>query len=72
MTELGLVWSSQLGKFDAMTVNERLYAAGLAEEFQRTRLEGDLEEINAVLAKVGLWQDANGMNWSINDNAPNQ
>ena len=72
MTGLGSVWSGQLGKYDAMTVNERLYTAGLAEEFQRTKLEGDLEEINAVLAKVGLWQDENGMNWPINDNAPNQ
>ena len=58
--------------YEAMTVNERLFAACLIEEFDRTKLSGDLDEINAVLSRVGLWQDANGMNWSKEDNAPNQ
>ena len=49
-----------------MTVNERLFALGLLDSYEEAKTRGDLEEINAVLAKVDLSQDGNGMNWSIN------
>ena len=53
-----------------MTVNERLFAAGLLAAFDEAVQGGNLAEINHVLARVGLWQDDNGMNWSIaNDNS---
>lgn len=54
--------------FDGMTVNERLVSANLLEDYERAMRLGDPRKINDVLAKVALWQDANGMNWS---NAPN-
>jgi hypothetical protein len=48
-----------------MTVNERLFDAGLMEAYEAAKQRGDLNEINAVLRKVDLRQDENGMNWSI-------
>ncbi|MEZ5734489.1 MAG: hypothetical protein R3E09_01585 [Novosphingobium sp.] len=55
-----------------MTVNERLFEAGLLEQFQRAQMQGDRIEINSILAKVDLWQDANGMNWDKLRNARNR
>jgi hypothetical protein len=55
-----------LGKFDAMTVNERLYDAGLLDAYDTAKRHGDLNEINRILQKVDLRQDENGMNWPIN------
>ncbi len=48
-----------------MTANERLFAAGLVDEYDKASATGDLTEINRVLSKVGLRQDDAGMNWSI-------
>jgi hypothetical protein len=48
-----------------MTVNERLFSAGLINEYEVAVATGDLDEINPVLAKVGLRQDSPGMNWSF-------
>ena len=48
-----------------MTVNERLYAAGLLDAYDAAARSGDLEAINRVLARVGLRQDASGMNWPV-------
>ena len=59
-------------KFDGMTVNERLFDADLLSPYEQAKSAGDLEKINEVLAGVDLRQDENGMNWSTNDNAPNQ
>ena len=59
-------------KFDGMTVNERLFEAGLADQFEAAKASNNLKAVNDLLEVVGLWQDENGMNWSINDNAPNQ
>jgi cysteine desulfurase / selenocysteine lyase len=47
-----------------MTVNERLYAVGLLDSYRAAKAAGDDVQINDVLAKVGLAQDSNGMNWS--------
>ena len=47
-----------------MTVNERLYAAGLLDNYDSAIASGDSEQVNAILARVGLWQDSSGMNWS--------
>ena len=47
-----------------MTVNERLFAAGLIDEYDKAAAGGDLVQINRVLAKVGLRQDETGMNRS--------
>jgi hypothetical protein len=55
-----------------MTVNERLFDAGLTDAYDRAKGRGDLTQINAVLAKVDLWQDENGMNWTKPKNAPNK
>jgi hypothetical protein len=54
-----------LGKYDAMTVNERLFEAGLLDAYDAAIETGDLSEINAVLKKVDVRQDETGMNWSI-------
>jgi hypothetical protein len=47
-----------------MTVNERLVVAGLLDAYDEATASGDRHRINAVLGKVGLWQDEAGMNWS--------
>jgi len=52
-----------------MTVNERLVAAGLVDAYDAAAKKGDLNDINRVLAKVGLRQDGEGMNWSIANDA---
>ena len=54
-----------LADLSGMTVNERLFAAGLASDYEDARASGDLNKINAVLRRVGLRQDENGMNWSL-------
>jgi hypothetical protein len=46
-----------------MTVNERLCSAGLLDQYDAAVATGDLDQINVVLAKVGLRQDRSGMNW---------
>ena len=53
----------------AMTVNERLFASGLMDAFDAAVETGELDEINRVLARVGLRQDKDGMNWSIANDA---
>jgi hypothetical protein len=52
-----------------MSVNERLCEAGLMDAYQAAKGGGDLKAINDVLAKVGLRQDGNGMNWSFDNDA---
>ncbi len=54
-----------MGKYDGMTVNERLFDAGLLDAYDEARASGDRAKINAVLRKVDLRQDENGMNWSL-------
>jgi len=48
-----------------MTVNERLFEAGLLDAYDEARASGDLAIINAVLRKVDLHQDESGMNWPL-------
>jgi hypothetical protein len=48
-----------------MTANERLFEAGLLDAYDAAVASGDLTEINAVLARVELRQDEDGMNCSI-------
>ena len=55
--------------YSAMTVNERLFVAGLMEAYEAAVAGGDLKAINEVLAQVGLRQDSNGMNWSSANDA---
>jgi hypothetical protein len=52
-----------------MTVNERLWAAGLIDAYSDAVRSGDLNTINAVLTQVQLWQDKEGMNWSLANDA---
>ena len=54
-----------MADFDAMTVNERLFAANLRSDYDEAVASNDLLAINRVLEKVGLRQDESGMNWSI-------
>ena len=37
-----------------MSVNERLFAAGLLDQYDRVRASGDTVKLNALLARVGL------------------
>jgi very-short-patch-repair endonuclease len=67
---LGISLEVSLIDLEGMTVNERLISHGLLDAYDEAMREGDLRKINAVLAKVGLRQDENGMNWS--SHAPNQ
>ena len=55
-----------LADLSGMTVNERLFAAGLTSDYEDARASGDLKKINAVLSRVGLRQDEDGMNRSLN------
>jgi hypothetical protein len=55
--------------YSGMTVGERLCAANLMDAFEAARAGGDLKAINDVLAKVGLRQDGNGMNWTFDNDA---
>ncbi len=52
-----------------MTVNERLWEAGLMDAYDVAVATRDLKEINGVLAQVGLRQDEDGMNWSVTNDA---
>ena len=54
-----------MGKYDGITVNERLLKAGVLDAFEAAKRNGDLEQINVVLRKVDFRQDDDGMNWSI-------
>jgi len=56
---------------DGMTVNERLLAKSLLEEYDKAKEVNDLTLINTVLAQVDLRQDENEMNWVIGKNAKN-
>ena len=55
--------------YSSMTVGERLFAAGLMDAYEAAKRTGDLKVINAVLNKVGLRQDRNGMNLSFANDA---
>ena len=50
--------------FSGMTVNERLFAAGLLDQFLAAEKRGDEEELRHLAAKVGLRRDSDGMHWS--------
>jgi len=52
-----------------MPVNERLFSAGLLDRYDEAVTGGNLEEISCMLALVGLRQDGNGMNWSVENDA---
>jgi hypothetical protein len=52
-----------------MTVNERLFAAGLIDAYDAARASGDLAEMNRVLAKVHVRRDASGMHHEIANDA---
>ena len=55
--------------YSGMTVNERLFVAGLLDAYEAAVESGDLNAINSVLAKVGLRQGADGMNWPVANDA---
>ncbi len=50
--------------YSGMTVNERLFGAGLLDDYDRTRAQGDLTKLNELLAKVGL-RFENGSHWDL-------
>ncbi|MEM6909564.1 MAG: DUF559 domain-containing protein [Pseudomonadota bacterium] len=56
-----------MAEFNSMTVNERLFTAGLLEDFDAAVASDDLSSINKVLEKVGLRQDEKGMNWPLDE-----
>ncbi|WP_167400486.1 hypothetical protein [Flavobacterium glaciei] len=47
-----------LSKFFGMTVNERLYVAGLTNDFEYCLKQKDFEEIKSILKKVELNEDS--------------
>jgi Fe-S cluster assembly ATP-binding protein len=47
-----------------MTPNERLFDAGLLDEYDRIKATGDMEALNALLAKVNL-KFENGSHWDL-------
>ena len=53
--------------WNGMTVNERLFVAGIQEEYYRLYEAGDLDALNRLLAAVKLRIDENGMHWSLPD-----
>lgn len=57
-------WAKSPGAYGGMTVNERLSAAGLRKAYDAAVAKGDRDEIDQILARIGLRQDASGMNWS--------
>lgn len=50
--------------YSAMTPNERLFDAGLLDEYDRVRATGNLDAINDLLAKVDL-KFVNGSHWDV-------
>lgn len=42
------------GRYDAMTVNEHLFVAGLMDEFDEAVRAGDVESLKRVLRQVEL------------------
>ncbi len=50
--------------YSGMTVNERLFDAGLLDEYDRVRASGDLSKLNQLLEKVGL-RFENGSHWDL-------
>ena len=53
--------------YEAMTLNERLYAASLLERYEEAVKSNDLKLINKILAQVGMQQDKIGMNRTIDN-----
>ena len=47
-----------------MTVNERLFEAGLMDKYDRAKAKGDIAKVNRILAKVGL-EFRDGSNWDL-------
>ena len=47
-----------------MTVNERLFDAGLMEKYERVKATGNIAKLNALLKKVGL-EFRDGSNWDL-------
>ncbi len=50
-----------------MTPNERLFVAGLLDEYDNIKASGDLKALNQLLAKVDL-KFENGSHWDIKNN----
>ena len=55
--------------YSGMTVNERLFVAGLADVYDEAVATGDLALMNQVLAQVNLRRDAGGMHYEVKTDA---
>ncbi|HMN54689.1 MAG TPA: hypothetical protein PKC32_10945 [Sphingopyxis sp.] len=53
--------------YSGMTPNERLFVAGLLDEYDNIKASGDLKALNQLLAKVDL-KFENGSHWDIKNN----
>jgi hypothetical protein len=55
-------------RYAGMTVSERLWAAGISDQYARLREQGDLAAMNKLLQVVELRVDEAGMHWSLDTN----
>ena len=46
--------SARRGKYDGMTVNERLYEAGLIDDFDKAVADDDRVKIQRIATAIGL------------------
>jgi hypothetical protein len=55
--------------YSGMTVNERLFEAGLVDAYDAAVATGDLAQMNHVLAQVRLRRDVGGMHSEVGNDA---
>ncbi|MDV3459151.1 hypothetical protein RZN05_19295 [Sphingomonas sp. HF-S4] len=59
-------------RYSGMTVNERLFAAGVLSKYEAAVAREDREAIAHILAGVGLVRDADGMHHDIASRSENR
>lgn len=52
-------------KFSGMTVNERLYEAGLMDAYDKAKAKQDLTQLQRIASEIDLYIDEEGKFWSL-------